>query len=161
MSDGSTVTSRLLYGLWGEVSSIGSLVSDLGYTAHYYDRGAAINLTWFRVYDSALGRWLSRDPLGLMGGANLYGYVTNTPISLVDPTGLQAEKCVLNPCPVGDDYCNHCVHGKQACRERCEYDAQRIYDGCVARGGTHDSCEYTRRYVMIKCGIACNRCASP
>ena len=34
------------------------------------------------------GWWISRDPLGEQGGLNLYGYVGNNPISLLDPMGL-------------------------------------------------------------------------
>ena len=33
-------------------------------------------------------RWLSRDPIAEDGGINLYGYVLNDPVDLVDPLGL-------------------------------------------------------------------------
>ena len=43
------------------------------------------------VYDPELGRWLSRDPIGEDGGLNLYGYVANDPIGLIDPDGLDIQ----------------------------------------------------------------------
>jgi hypothetical protein len=46
-----------------------------------------IDVSKFRAYDPSTGRWLSRDPIGEKGGLNLYGYVGNNPIRLVDPFG--------------------------------------------------------------------------
>ena len=42
-----------------------------------------------RWYDAQLQRFISTDPIGLYGGANLYGYCGNNPINAVDPMGLQ------------------------------------------------------------------------
>jgi RHS repeat-associated protein len=75
-SDGTTVASRLAYDPWGKVTESGSgALSDFTYTGHYYDRATGLALTWSRGFDPNLGRWLSRDPSGLDGGWNLYGYV--------------------------------------------------------------------------------------
>lgn len=46
----------------------------------------------YRYLSSELGRWLSRDPIGILGGINLYAHVTNNPISKIDYLGL-AETC--------------------------------------------------------------------
>ncbi len=42
----------------------------------------------FRLYNPATGRWASQDPIGEEGGINLYGFVGNNPVNLVDPLGL-------------------------------------------------------------------------
>jgi len=41
-----------------------------------------------RYYSPSIGRFINKDPIGLMGGMNLYGYVGGNPINLVDPYGL-------------------------------------------------------------------------
>ena len=42
-----------------------------------------------RYYDPAIGRFISRDPIGWEGGLNLYGYCDNDPVNFVDPFGLK------------------------------------------------------------------------
>jgi hypothetical protein len=44
-----------------------------------------------RFYEPSLQRWLNRDPIGELGGINLYGFVGNNPMSFVDPYGLSVE----------------------------------------------------------------------
>jgi len=52
------------------------------------------------------GRWLSRDPIGEIGGINPYSFVSNDSIDLVDLFGL--EEC--NSCCLGSDMANIRVH---------------------------------------------------
>jgi RHS repeat-associated protein len=47
---------------------------------------SGLYLMGHRHYDSSLGRFLSRDPIGFAGGMNLYSY-GNSPVTTVDPMG--------------------------------------------------------------------------
>jgi RHS repeat-associated protein len=49
-------------------------------TGHYYFRA--------RWYQPDIGRWLSKDPVGIAGGLNLYEAFRNNPVNAVDPSGL-------------------------------------------------------------------------
>ena len=41
-----------------------------------------------RDYDPRIGRYIQSDPIGLLGGANTYGYVAQRPLTDIDPYGL-------------------------------------------------------------------------
>ena len=45
-----------------------------------------------RYYDPEVGRWLTPDSLGLIDGVNLYAYVNNNPLNLIDPFGFMGER---------------------------------------------------------------------
>lgn len=60
---------------------------DFRYAGMFYHPQSGLYLTHFRAYDPRTGRWLSRDPIEEQGGINLYGYVFNNPVNLVDSTG--------------------------------------------------------------------------
>ena len=45
----------------------------------------------YREYDPQIGKWTAKDPIDFSGGdSNLYGYVLEDPVNLVDPEGLNA-----------------------------------------------------------------------
>src|SRR5262245_9007267 len=51
----------------GEATESGSVLADFGFTGHYFDRATGLGLPWYRGYHAGIGRWLSRDPIGLAG----------------------------------------------------------------------------------------------
>ncbi len=53
------------------------------------DEGDGIYMMRNRFYDARTGRFLQRDPIGIFGGYNLYAYVQNNPVHLIDPSGLE------------------------------------------------------------------------
>jgi len=44
-----------------------------------------------RIYQASTGRFMTRDPIGIEGDANVYRYVRNSPVSKVDSYGLWGE----------------------------------------------------------------------
>jgi uncharacterized protein RhaS with RHS repeats len=43
-----------------------------------------------RYYDPRAGRFITKDPIGFEGGINIYAYVKNNPINMIDPEGFAA-----------------------------------------------------------------------
>ncbi|MDE2127875.1 MAG: RHS repeat-associated core domain-containing protein [Armatimonadetes bacterium] len=58
---------------------------------YYSDSETGLQLLGYRYYDPAEGRFVNRDPIGMAGGVNVYGYVRNDPPVFVDGRGTQAE----------------------------------------------------------------------
>nr|WP_255698494.1 RHS repeat-associated core domain-containing protein [Halomonas desiderata] len=57
------------------------------FQGQWYDEESGLYYNRHRYYDPQQGRYISQDPIGLNGGTNLYGYVSN-PTGMVDPLGL-------------------------------------------------------------------------
>jgi RHS repeat-associated protein len=54
----------------------------------YTDAETGLTLFTHRFYDTATGRFLTRDPMGYGGGVNLYAYTQNDPVNRNDASGL-------------------------------------------------------------------------
>ncbi len=52
-----------------------------------YDNETGLHYNRFRYYDPDAGRFISHDPIGLLGGDNQFQYAPN-PVEWVDPNGL-------------------------------------------------------------------------
>ena len=57
-----------------------------------------LHVGW-RYYDPSTGRFLQRDPIGIWGGLNVYGYVAANPVRAVDPDGCAAEPIIPDAPP--------------------------------------------------------------
>jgi RHS repeat-associated protein len=67
----------------------GTVTTDFRYAGMFYDQQDDLYLTQYRAYSPSIGRWLSRDPIGIAGGLNEYTYVENNPASRADSNGKQ------------------------------------------------------------------------
>ncbi len=98
-----------LAGQW-EYDAFGNLLRATGplafenpflFSTKFYDWETRFYYYGYRYYDPDTGRWPSRDPLGELGGLDLYGFVANNPINAFDPDGqitVRLTALVVNQC---------------------------------------------------------------
>ena len=108
------IVARWTYDAWGNVLSedlATPALSTIRYRFQGREWSAVTGLINFRMrwYDSETGRWLSKDPIGLSGGLNLYVLCANHPVLDSDPMGcvrdtvdginMEVHKCDPDPWP--------------------------------------------------------------
>jgi RHS repeat-associated protein len=79
-----------------DYDDLGRVLSDtnpgfqpFGFAGGLLDRDTLFVRFGARDYDTVTGRWTSKDPILFAGNdTNLYGYVQNDPVNLIDPSGL-------------------------------------------------------------------------
>ena len=86
------VADSYVYNAWGYPVSVAGTDRNPyrygGSVGYYTDPNAeGLILCGQRWYSPAYARWLSRDPAGYAGGANLYAYCGDNPVGGVDPDG--------------------------------------------------------------------------
>jgi RHS repeat-associated protein len=69
------------------VSSNSTVVNNFRFPGQYFDQEVEVQYNYHRFYDPKTGRYITPDPIGLIGGDNLFAYVSNNPINFVDPYG--------------------------------------------------------------------------
>src|SRR5829696_8398187 len=84
------VAQRLDYDEFGNVlEDTNPGFQPFGFAGGLYDPDTKLTRFGARDYDAQTGRWIAKDPIGFAGGdTNLYAYVMNDPVNLLDPEGL-------------------------------------------------------------------------
>jgi RHS repeat-associated protein len=87
-----TTVERDSYDPYG--NSPGGSATRYGFTGR--ERDDATGLIYFRArwYDPQQGRFITEDPAGYGGGANVYAYANGNPVNFTDPTGLGLDDLI-------------------------------------------------------------------
>ncbi|WP_422403998.1 RHS repeat-associated core domain-containing protein, partial [Pseudomonas sp. GZD-209] len=83
------------YTAWGEVreerterARLQGVSNPIRFQGQYQDPETALHYNRYRYYEPKMARYVSRDPIGMQGGMNVYSYVNNAPVMRADPLGL-------------------------------------------------------------------------
>ena len=108
VSSAGVLLDRVAYGPWGSFvnpeSGTGEVAADsvarfthVTYTGHELIARAGLIDMGARMYDPALGQFLSPDPL--LSGHDPYVYVQDNPLSRIDPLGLETKSDLCDTDP--------------------------------------------------------------
>ena len=88
------IALRLDYDAFGNVSQQDTNpgFQPFGFKSGLYDPDTGLVHFGARWYDPETGRWISKDPILLEGGLNLYVFCGNDPVNFSDPSGLCENK---------------------------------------------------------------------
>jgi RHS repeat-associated protein len=166
------VVERTTYTAFGVPARQGTAgVQPFAFTGREWDVELGLYYYRARYYDPEVGRFLSRDPLGLAAGPNPYTYVNNSPTNAIDPSGTNpwgnldpwgnppGHPCTsMRPWP-WECFWLHYVHGKGQSVDLIE---AGLLSALRAAKGTKDALQATQARIQAEAvrqaKTLCNDC---
>ncbi|MEA3467526.1 MAG: RHS repeat-associated core domain-containing protein [Thermodesulfobacteriota bacterium] len=125
-----------------------SVTNPYGFTGRLLDNESGLMYYRTRYYDASIGRFISADPIGFIGGINFYAYVLNNPVNIIDPVGLKR----MDP---------ECVKAAKKRLELCKSGATMTYEWMMKRIAItlsfckHNCDKINENFGRISCYILC------
>jgi RHS repeat-associated protein len=90
--DKNNIVWQAQYSVFGKATvTVNEIDNPLRFQGQYFDNESGLHYNHFRYYDPQTGRFISQDPIGLLGGINHYQYAPNH-VNWVDPLGLVCKE---------------------------------------------------------------------
>jgi len=102
------INTSYTYEPFGNTNVSGSNPNPYQFTGREND-GTGMYFYRARYYSPSFQRFVAQDPIGFVGGINLYAYVGNNPISLRDLLGMCADSPSPSPTPFNWQAFNDCL----------------------------------------------------
>ncbi|MBX3177590.1 MAG: hypothetical protein KF886_09530 [Candidatus Hydrogenedentes bacterium] len=128
------------YGPYGAAYAASGPAMPQAFTGKPYDGASGLHYFPYRYYSAAQLRWVTRDPMEMVDGPNVYLYVAASPVRLTDALGLASgDTCGI---PGTYDFIwqgwgsranfRGCCFGHDLCYYRCggHLNCDRIMRGC-------------------------------
>lgn len=91
------IAQRIDYDEFGNVLSDSAPgFQPFGFAGGLWDRDTGLVRFGARDYDPRIGRWVTKDPIGLAGGDNIFSYVDSDPINHFDNNGKEKQTTVVS-----------------------------------------------------------------
>lgn len=120
------------------VLSQSAIGNSILFTGRDYDAETGLYYYRARTMHPGLGRFMQHDPLMYVDGYNMYEYVNNRPIVLVDSRGMNQQDCSSGNCSSKNGYkglsCNYC--GPEDGFSVPNFNDERVNRACFE----HDEC---------------------
>jgi RHS repeat-associated protein len=92
LDSSQTMVASYRYDSFGNIISKSGSLADVNvyrFSSKEFHLASGMYYFLYRFYDPSLQRWINRDPIGIRGGLNLYGFVRNRPTFNFDLFGLR------------------------------------------------------------------------
>jgi len=122
----------------GNIMAQSSIGNTILFTGREYDTESGTYYYRARSMHPNMGRFMRYDPLRYVDGMNLYSYVNNMPILMVDPQGKE-KSCENGRCKANNGYkssCNYCGSEKSFLSEVPNFGNEKFNRACF----NHDLC---------------------
>lgn len=89
------------YGPYGAAYAASGAAMPQAFTGKPYDSASGLHYFPYRYYSAAQLRWVTRDPMEMVDGPNVYLYVAASPVNAVDRMGLYTTVGEWVSCTIG------------------------------------------------------------